>query len=89
MAKGEVCKTFIRRFESGRHLLFAEVAELADARDLKSLGDYLRAGSSPAFGTQVKSWQSITYENQAKHKAPVDTAGALLYLYLFFIEVTG
>lgn len=39
MAKGEVCKTFIRRFESGRHLLFAEVAELADARDLKSLGD--------------------------------------------------
>ncbi len=52
MAKGEVCKTFIRRFESGRHLMFAEVAELADARDLKSLGDILRAGSSPAFGTK-------------------------------------
>ena len=56
MAKGEVCKTFIRRFESGRHLRFAEVAELADARDLKSLGEYLRTGSSPVFGTQEKAW---------------------------------
>ena len=29
----------------------AEVAEPADARDLKSLGPLARAGSSPALGT--------------------------------------
>ncbi len=31
--------------------IFARVAELVDARDLKSLGVFLRAGSSPASGT--------------------------------------
>ena len=31
--------------------LYARVAELVDARDLKSLGGFLRAGSSPASGT--------------------------------------
>ena len=36
MVKAVVCKTAIHRFESGRRLqLFAEVAELADAADLK------------------------------------------------------
>ena len=55
MAKGAVCKTAIYRFNSGRRLnrkqvlmcfvvfvlcyLDARVAELADARDLKSLGE--------------------------------------------------
>src|SRR5262245_49280400 len=48
VVKGEVCKTFIRRFESARRLHlsgalggwtdFAGVAELVDARDLKSRG---------------------------------------------------
>lgn len=40
MAKAKVCKTFIHRFDSDRRLQFhlnAEVAELVDARDLKSL----------------------------------------------------
>jgi len=31
---------------------FAEVAELADARDLKSLGPKDRTGSIPVFGTK-------------------------------------
>lgn len=42
MAKAKVCKTFIHRFDSDRRLQkiyhkHAEVAELVDARDLKSL----------------------------------------------------
>ncbi len=32
-------------------VLIAEVAELADARDLKSLGPKDRTGSIPVFGT--------------------------------------
>ena len=56
MVKGEVCKTFMRRFESDRRLkkdlFYAEVVELVDTRDLKSLGRLDRAGSSPALGTK-------------------------------------
>jgi hypothetical protein len=37
VAKGEVCKTFIQRFESARRLI-AQVVKLVDTRDLKSLG---------------------------------------------------
>ena len=55
MVKGEVCKTFMRRFESDRRLkkdlFYAEVVELVDTRDLKSLDRFDRAGSSPARGT--------------------------------------
>ncbi len=40
--KGPVCKTVIRRFESGRRLFFekfiAWVVELVDTTDLKSVG---------------------------------------------------
>ena len=38
--KGAVCKTVIRRFESGRRLIFlsARVVELVDTMDLKSIG---------------------------------------------------
>ena len=36
--KGAVCKTVIRRFESGRRLnVFARVVELVDTMDLKSI----------------------------------------------------
>lgn len=35
---------------------FARVAKLVDARDLKSLGLILRAGSSPAPGTKLDDW---------------------------------
>jgi hypothetical protein len=35
-------------------LLLARVAELADARDLKSLGAELCTGSSPVSGTALK-----------------------------------
>jgi hypothetical protein len=38
--KGEVCKTFMQRFESARRLYPAQVVELVDTRDLKSLGQY-------------------------------------------------
>ena len=65
MVKAGVCKTPIHGFESHRRLFLrccprfgaygggesAEVAELADARDLKSLGLKVHAGSSPALGT--------------------------------------
>ena len=42
VAKGAVCKTVIHRFKSGRRLVFfsAEVAEMVDARDLKSLDPF-------------------------------------------------
>ena len=62
MAKGAVCKTVMHRFKSGRRLgfeqffqivHFAEVAEMVDARDLKSLDPLDRAGSIPAFGTTI------------------------------------
>ena len=45
--------------ESGRRLAFfrAEVAELVDARDLKSLGPLDRVGSSPTFGTLFSRWK--------------------------------
>ena len=33
----------------------AWVAELVDARDVKSLGGFLRAGSIPALGTKIKT----------------------------------
>ncbi len=69
MAKAEVCKTSIHRFDSDRRLylldfglfcviLFrvsAGVVELVDTRDLKSLGCYNRAGSIPALGTEIDS----------------------------------
>ena len=32
---------------------FADMAELVDATDLKSVGDFLRAGSIPAFRTNI------------------------------------
>ena len=45
MVKAEVCKTSIHRFDSDRRLsrfsLSAGVAELVDARDLKSLGYFI------------------------------------------------
>ena len=53
VAKAEVCKTFIHRFESDRRLiflLFAGVAELVDARDLKSLGYLFGRASSILAG---------------------------------------
>ena len=53
MAKATVCKTVIHRFKSGRRLKCAGVAELVDARDLKSLGLLARAGSIPALGTRI------------------------------------
>ena len=47
-----------RRFDSGLSLqsfkVSARVAKLVDARDLKSLGCYNRAGSTPASGTIFK-----------------------------------
>ncbi len=49
--KGRVCKTLIQRFESARRLCVAQVVEMVDTRDLKSLGLFVRAGSSPALGT--------------------------------------
>ncbi len=56
MAKGSVCKTAIHRFNSDRRLhFFAQVVELVDTRDLKSLGLTSRAGSSPALGTTFVS----------------------------------
>ena len=33
--------------------MYAPVVELVDTRDLKSLADYVRAGSSPAGGTNT------------------------------------
>ncbi len=43
VAKAEVCKTSIHRFDSDRRLfsIHAGVAKLADARDLKSLGHFM------------------------------------------------
>ncbi len=38
-------------FRSGDRVFFAEMAELADARDLKSLGPKARPGSIPGLGT--------------------------------------
>ncbi len=38
----------------------ARVAELVDARDLKSLGTWCRAGSIPAPGTQLMKHAIIT-----------------------------
>lgn len=35
------------------NLFIAEVAELVDATDLKSVGLLARVGSTPAFGTKV------------------------------------
>ena len=33
----------------------AEMVELVDTRDLKSLANYWRAGSTPALGTELKA----------------------------------
>ena len=53
LAKARVCKTLIPGSSPGAASIFyfAGVAELVDARDLKSLGAMLRAGSIPALGT--------------------------------------
>ena len=63
VAKAEVCKTSIHRFDSDRRLsektIYAGVAELADARDLKSLG-YLypcRFDSGPRHQRKSNRWE--------------------------------
>ncbi len=38
-----------------KKLYFAEVLELEDSMDLKSIGGYLRAGVSPALGTKNRA----------------------------------
>ena len=55
VAKGEVCKTFMQRFESARRLRVAQVVELVDTRDLKSLERNVREGSSPSLGKRGRS----------------------------------
>ena len=44
-----------RVYFGGFEILVAGMAELVDARDLKSLGFFIRAGSTPALGTKVLS----------------------------------
>ena len=57
LAKARVCKTLIPGSSPGAASIFyfAGVAELVDARDLKSLGAMHRAGSIPAPGTTLQS----------------------------------
>gem|GEM_PF-2528934 len=87
MAKGAVCKIVIHRFESGRRLSFlsAEVAELVDARDLKSLVGFLHAGSSPAFGTTP--YPSITAGIYVfiDHLPPYLNKLQNMYIYVYFV----
>ena len=61
VAKAEVCKTSIHRFDSDRRLqpkgeTFAGVAELVDARDLKSLGPLgpCRFDSGPRHNSGIR-----------------------------------
>ncbi len=58
VAKARVCKTQIPGSNPGAAskatCLFAGVAELVDARDLKSLGSFSRVGSIPTLGTIKK-----------------------------------
>ena len=51
--KARVCKTLIPGSNPGvaSNSMLAGVVELVDTRDLKSLGLFVRAGSSPASGT--------------------------------------
>ena len=39
--------------------LYARMVELVDTRDLKSLGHYGRAGSSPALRTRIHEFDSL------------------------------
>jgi hypothetical protein len=61
VAKAEVCKTSIHRFDSDRRLKVkketsAGVAELVDARDLKSLGLFssCRFDSGPRHNSGIR-----------------------------------
>ena len=50
LVNAAVCKTAMRRFESGLDLT-AEVVKSVNTEDLKSSGHCDLAGSSPALGT--------------------------------------
>ena len=55
-SKGAVCKTVMHGCNSHRRL-HAEMLELADNMDLKSIGPKARVGSNPTLGT-MGSWRS-------------------------------
>lgn len=82
--KGQVCKTFIHRFDSDRrlYLLIDMIFQnkprwwnLVDTRDLKSLGLLVRAGSIPALGNFERYFQFLIRSTKSLTPKPVADLG--------------
>ena len=63
------------------NLFIAEVAELVDATDLKSVGLLARVGSTPAFGTKVSGTKCRPECNEGSQKA---VRGCFLFDFSFY-----